>query len=101
MKFAPVALALLGSSVAVAQMPERVFPLSVLWQNQPAGVANDERFVAFQIRDVHRAAYYYDDHDYPFPGLPATPANAAVLLTDLINRNDDPGREPRRRGEPR
>lgn len=81
------ALTLAVSATAVAQMPDRVFPTCVLWQNQPAGVANDERFVAFQIRDVHVAAYYYDDYNYPYPGLPPTPANAAILLTDLIKRN--------------
>ncbi|GJQ29500.1 MAG: hypothetical protein HBSAPP03_13840 [Phycisphaerae bacterium] len=85
-------LTLAVTSVTVAQMPDRVFPTCALWQNQPSGVANDERFVAFQIRDVHVAAYYYDEPNYPYPGLPPTAANAAILLTELIKRNYAAGR---------
>lgn len=76
------------SSAAVAQMPGRVFPASFLMHPQPAGVANDPRFAAMQARHVHVAAYYYDAIP-PYTVLPATPANAAILLTDLIKRNSD------------
>lgn len=82
------ALTFAVSSTAVAQMPDRVFPTSFLWQLQPGDVANDPRFAAMQARHVHVAAYYYDAIP-PYTVLPATPANAAILLTDLIKRNSD------------